>query len=131
MLYRLNVSRPIIAKMAKEHVYSNPDWLDGDRLAVKLAVTRTPGARHASVRFVSGGLDRVQSRAAFLDLARRADMPILVIYGDQTPAKSRAEMEALAELPQVQVKRLAKGKLSIHEEFPEVVTSTVMPFLNA
>jgi len=40
-------------------------------------------------------------------------------------------MEALAALPQVQVKRLAKGKLLIHEEFPEVVTSAIMPFLNA
>ena len=131
MLYRLNVSRPIIAKMAKEHVYSNPDWLDGDRLTEKLAVTRGPGARHASVRFVSGGLDRVESRAAFLDLARRSNVPILLIYGDQAPPRSRAEMEALAELPQVQVKRLAKGKLSIHEEFPEAVTSAIMPFLNA
>ena len=131
MLYRLNVSRPIIAKMAKEHVYSNPDWLGGDRLAAKLAVTRGPGARHASVRFVSGGLDRVESRAAFLDLARRSDVPILVIYGDQTPPKSRAEMEALAELPQVQVKRLAKGKLSVHEEFPDLVATAIMPFLNA
>ena len=129
ILYRLNVSRPIIAKMAKEHVYSSPEWLGGDRLAEKLAVTRGPGARHASVRFVSGGLDRVESRAAFLDLARRSDVPILVIYGDETPPKSRAEMEALAELPQVQVKRLAKGKLAIHEEFPEVVTSAIMPFL--
>jgi len=36
---------------------------------------------------------------------------------------------ALAELPQVQVKRLAKGKLSIHEEFPEIVASAIMPFL--
>ena len=131
MLYRLNVSRPIIAKMAKEHVYSSPDWLGGDRLTEKLAVTRGPGARHASVRFVSGGLDRVESRAAFLDLARRSNVPILLIYGDQTPPRSRAEMEALAELPQVQVKRLAKGKLSIHEEFPEAVTSAIMPFLNA
>ena len=130
ILYRLNVSRPIIAKMAKEHVYSNPDWLGGDRLATKLAVTREPGARHASVRFVSGGLDRVDSRAAFLDLARRSNVPILVIYGDETPPKSRAEMEALAELSQVQVKRLAKGKLSVHEEFPDAVASTILPFLS-
>jgi pimeloyl-ACP methyl ester carboxylesterase len=131
ILYRLNVSRPIVAKMAKEHVYSGPEWLGGDRLAAKLAVTRGSGARHASVRFVSGGLDRVESRADFLDLVRRSNVPILVIYGDETPPKSRAEMEALAELPRVQVKRLPQGKLSIHEEFPEVVTSAIMPFLGA
>ena len=130
LLYRLNVSRPIIAKMAKEHVYSNPDWLDGDRLTEKLAVTRGPGARHASVRFVCGGLDRVESRAAFLDLARRSNAPILLIYGDQTPPKSRAQMEALAKLPHVQVKRLAKGKLAVHEEFPDAVANAIMPFLS-
>jgi pimeloyl-ACP methyl ester carboxylesterase len=130
ILYRLNVSRPIIAKMAKEHVYSDPDWLAGDHLAAKLAVVRVPGARHASVRFVSGGLDRIESRAAFLDLIRRANVPILVVYGDQTPPKSRAEMEALAGVPHVELKLLQHGKLSIHEEFPDSVADTIRSFLN-
>ena len=130
ILYRLNVSRPIIAKMAKGHVYSSPEWLNGDRLAEKLAVTRGSGARHASVRFVSGGLDRVENREAFLDLARCSDVPILVIYGDQTPPKSRAEMEALAKLPHVQVKRMEKGKLAVHEEFPDAVANAIIPFLS-
>jgi hypothetical protein len=71
VLYRINVSRMVVVKMAREHVYEDPGWLSGDRLAAKLAITRARGARHASVRFVSGGLDRVDSRAAFLDLARR------------------------------------------------------------
>jgi hypothetical protein len=72
LLYRLNMSRFVVTRMAREHVYEDPGWLSGDRLSAKLVVTRTPGARHASVRFVSGALDRVESRAAFLDLARRA-----------------------------------------------------------
>jgi hypothetical protein len=42
-------------------------------------VTRAPGARHASVRFVTGGLDLVADRIAFLDLAQRANKPILLI----------------------------------------------------
>ncbi|MBN9290986.1 MAG: hypothetical protein J0H36_07705, partial [Hyphomicrobium denitrificans] len=86
-LYRINVSRPIITKMAREHVYSDPDWLSGDRLVAKLAITRAPGARHGSVRFVSGGLDLVDSRDAFRDFARRVNVPILVIYGDETIAE--------------------------------------------
>jgi pimeloyl-ACP methyl ester carboxylesterase len=131
LLYQLNVSRFVVSKMARAHVYSDPDWLSGDRLAAKLAVTRASEARHASIRFVSGALDRVDSRAAFLDLAKRSDVPILAVYGGQTPPKSLAEMEALAELPNVQVRRLAKGKLAIHEEFPDVVASAVMPFLSA
>jgi pimeloyl-ACP methyl ester carboxylesterase len=130
LLYRLNVSRFVVSNMARRHVYSDPDWLTGDRLIEKLAVTRAPGARHASVRFVSGGLDRVGSRAAFLDLARRSDVPILVVYGEQAPPKSRSEMEALAELPNVQVQRLAKGKLAIHEEFPDAVASAITSFLS-
>jgi pimeloyl-ACP methyl ester carboxylesterase len=130
ILYRLNVSRFVVARMAREHVYSDPDWLGGDRLAAKLAVTRAPGARHGSVRFVSGGLDRVESRAAFLDLGRRANVPILVVYGDQTPPKSRAEMAALTELPNVGIQWLANGKLAIHEEFPEAVARSIEPFLS-
>ena len=130
LLYRLNMSRFVVTRMARQHVYEDPGWLNGDRLNAKLVVTRTPGARHASVRFVSGALDRVESRAAFLDLARRADLPILVIYGDQTPPRSRAEMEALAEVPGAELRLLPHGKLSIHEEFPESVAGAVKSFLN-
>jgi hypothetical protein len=44
--------------------------------------------------------------------------------------KSRAEMEALAELPNVQVQWLAKGMLAIHEEFPDAVAAAVRSFLS-
>ncbi|MCA6110032.1 alpha/beta fold hydrolase [Bradyrhizobium cenepequi] len=125
-LYRLNVSRFVISRMASGHVYSDPDWLTGDRLAAKLAVTQAKGARYGSVRFVTGALDRVDSRAAFLDLARRANVPILVIYGAGTPPKSRAEIEALTELPNVQIRRLPKGKLAVHEELPDAVADEIL-----
>lgn len=129
-LYRINVSRPVVEKMAREHVYSDSAWLTRDRLAAKLAVTQAPGARHSSVRFVTGALDRVDSRRAFIELAGGANVPILVLYGAQTPRKSRLEMEAIAELSNVQVKRLAEGKLAVHEEFPDAVASAIVPFLN-
>ena len=99
--------------MARQHVYSDPHWLAGDRLKGKLAVTAAPGARHASVRFVTGSLDRVDSRAALLDLARRANGPILVVYGEQAPPKSRAESEVLASLPSVEVERLPYGNADL------------------
>lgn len=130
LLYRLNVNRFVVRKMTREHVYSNPNWLGQNRLAAKLTITRAPGARHASVRFVTGALDRVVTREAFLDLVRRANAPILVIYGDETPPRSRAEMETLAELPKVRVDRLAKGKLGIHEEFADALTGIIKPFLS-
>jgi pimeloyl-ACP methyl ester carboxylesterase len=129
LLYRLNVSRWVVMKMVSGHVYSEPEWLSGERLATKLAVTRAPGSRHSSVRFVTGRLDRVGSRDEFLGLVRKADKPTLVIYGDETPIRSRSEIEALANLPSVQVERLHQGKLSIHEEFPDAVAPVIRRFL--
>jgi pimeloyl-ACP methyl ester carboxylesterase len=129
LLYRLNVSRFIVSRMGRGHVYSEPGWLTGDHLAKKLAVTRAEGARHGSVRFVTGALDRVDNRAAFLDLARRANVPVLVIYGAHTPRKSRAEMEALQGVSNVRLKQLSAGKLAVHEEFPDVVAGAIEPFL--
>src|SRR5215469_4990390 len=38
-LYRLNVNRPMIRMMVAGHVYADPAWLTGPRLADKLAVT--------------------------------------------------------------------------------------------
>lgn len=129
LLYRTNVSRLVVLRMARGHVYEDPEWLSGQRLSAKLAITRTRGARYGSLRFVTGALDRVESRASFLELARRANVPILVLYGDQTPRKSRAEIEALAEIPGVRVERLHRGKLAIHEEFPDSVVDAASAFL--
>ncbi|CAM5776411.1 hypothetical protein LMIY3S_05514 [Labrys miyagiensis] len=131
VLYKLNVSRFVIDRMAREHVYGDPHWLEGARLAAKLAVTRAAGARHGSVRFVTGGLDRVDSREAFLDLARRTGVPILVVIGGRTPPRSLAEMEALASLPGVEVERVAGGRLAVHEEFPTAMAGRIAGFLQA
>jgi pimeloyl-ACP methyl ester carboxylesterase len=129
LLYRINVSPFVILKMARAHVYDTPEWLSGQRLSAKLAITRTQGARYGGVRFVTGALDRVESRASFLDLARRANVPILVLYGDGTPRKSRSEIEALADIPGVRTERLPRGKLAIHEEFPDSIADAAMAFL--
>jgi hypothetical protein len=42
-----------------------------------------------------------------------------VFYGAETPPRSRAEMEALAALPNIRSVRLPRGKLAVHEEFPD------------
>ncbi len=44
-LYRLNVSRPIVRRMAREHVYDQPDWLQGARLAAKTRAHARPAVR--------------------------------------------------------------------------------------
>ncbi|HDZ73258.1 MAG TPA: alpha/beta hydrolase [Aurantimonas coralicida] len=128
-LYRLNVNSPVLHMMARGHVYSDPGWLTPARLASKFAVIQAEGARHASFRFVTGGLDPMQSRDEFLGAASRIQDPVLVVYGAETPPKSKAEMEALAELPNIEATTLPRGKLSAHEEFPEEVAGVLNPFL--
>jgi pimeloyl-ACP methyl ester carboxylesterase len=92
ILYRLNVNAPVMRMMARGHVYVDPDWLRGERLAQKLAVVRAPGARHASIRFVTGMLDLMTSRSEFREAAQRCTEPILVLYGAATPKRSKTEM---------------------------------------
>jgi len=130
LVYRLNVNRLAVRYMGAGHVYADPAFLAGERLRQKLKVVRAPGARFASVRFVTGRLDPLASREALLDLARRAAAPILLLYGAETPPKSRAEMEALAAVPGIRTVCLPRGKLSVHEEFPDATMDAVAPFLN-
>jgi hypothetical protein len=56
--------------------------------ASKRQVIKAPGARFASAAFVTGALDRVANRADFLALAARAAVPILLVYGAETPSRS-------------------------------------------
>src|SRR5260370_373346 len=93
------------------------------------AVTRAHGARPASIRFVVGELDPMTSREEFLDAARQVTEPILLIYGADTPTKSKAEMAELAALPNVRTTLLPAGKLAIHEEFAEEVASALRGLL--
>jgi hypothetical protein len=39
-------------------------------------------------------------------------------------------MEALAALPNVSSIELPRGKLAIHEEFPDAVVEVIVPFLH-
>jgi hypothetical protein len=110
--------------------YSDASWLTGERLVEKRQVIDAPGARFASASFVTGALDRVASRTDFLALAVGAAVPTLLVYGAETPSRSRSEMEALAALPGVRSERLSRGKLSIHEEFHDDVSAVVTPFLS-
>ncbi len=131
LLYRLNVNRPMLRLMGREHVYADPSWLTGDRLAAKAAVAGAMGARHASIRFVTGELDPAVDRDTFFATMSRVTDPVLMVYGAGSPAKSRAEMEALAALPSVRSVLLARGRLALHEEFPDEVAAALRPFLLA
>jgi pimeloyl-ACP methyl ester carboxylesterase len=129
LVYRLNVNPFMVRRMGAGHVYADPAFLGEERLRQKLDVVRAPGARFASVRFVTGRLDPLASREAFLDLARRVAAPILLLYGAETPPRSRAEMEALAAVPGIRTARLPQGKLAVHEEFPDATFNAIESFL--
>jgi pimeloyl-ACP methyl ester carboxylesterase len=116
-------------RAGRGHVYADPDWLTSERLTQKMDVVSAPGARHASIRFVTGMLDLMASRASFLETARGIKEPILVVYGAATPTRSKAEMLALVGLPHVRSVELPFGKLAVHEEFPDAVAEAVRSFL--
>jgi hypothetical protein len=90
LLYRLNVSRPVVRMMYRRHVFADPAFLTEHLLAARMRVARRPGARFAWVCFVTGALDPFNERAAFLAAARRVQRPTLMLYGPDTPPKSRA-----------------------------------------
>lgn len=126
VVYKLNVNDFVIRHMAAGHVYADKGWLEGERFAEKRAVTTAKGARFGSARFVTGGLDPFGSREAYLEAARRCAVPLRLVYGAETPPKSKAEMAALGELQNVEAIELPKGKLSVYEEFPDLTAEAVL-----
>lgn len=131
ILYSLNVNRFVVGMMARGHVYAESHWLSGHRMEEKLAVTRSPGARYSSARFVTGRLDPFRNREEQITTAQRVVIPIFILFSRNAPSKSRAEMEALAMLPNVRTVRLPEGKLSFYEEFPEKTADVIRESLAA
>ncbi len=131
LLYALNVNRVVVGMMARGHVYADPQWLTAPRMKDKLAVTQVLGARHASARFVTGCLDPFRSREEQLIALKSVPVPILNLFSDAAPTKSRLEMEVMATLPNVNTVRLPRGKLSFYEEFPEQAAVAIRTFLMA
>jgi len=128
-LYRLNVSRPVVAKMMRAHVYADPAKVEAAVLRAKLSVTRQSGARFGTAAFVTGGLDPVESRAEFLALFDCELPPTLVIRPISAPPKSAAEMDALAASGRTELAEVP-GALAAHEEHPDAVAQAIKAFLD-
>jgi pimeloyl-ACP methyl ester carboxylesterase len=129
LLYRLNVSRPVVRMMYRRHVFVDPAFLTDDLLADRMRLTRRPGARFASACFVTGALDPFDDRACLLAAARRVQRPMLMLYGPDTLPKSRAEMEALADLPGIESRLLERGTLGMAEELAGDLAPLINDFL--
>lgn len=113
--------------MYRRHVYGDPGHVTPELIRTKQQVARRPGAQFAAAAFVTGALDPVGSREAFARLAQTAAAPLLTVIGNETPARSLAEMEALIESAPTEVSRLP-GALGLYEEYPAALANLVAPF---
>ena len=114
-LYQLNTSRAVLKLMLRRHVWLAPDLLSPQRIREQQQLARRPGARFASVAFVTGGLDPAVDRAWWLQQVRLLQCPLQLVVATQAPPRSRSEMEALtAVADQVSV---VPGRLGLHQEF--------------
>ncbi len=129
VLYRLNVSRPVISAMYRRHVYADASRITPAFVASKSAIARRSGGRFGAAAFVTGGLDLVRDRQSFADLVSPPTAPTLMVYGADTPLRSRIEMEAILALPGLRCSRVASGSLGLHEENAALVAEIVLPFL--
>ncbi|MGF1604368.1 MAG: alpha/beta fold hydrolase [Thermosynechococcaceae cyanobacterium] len=128
-LYQLNTTPSFLSWMYRRHVYTDATKLTPEFIEHKHQITQQPGARFAPAAFVTGALDPATTRDEFLAWFQGLSVPVMVVIGEQAPPKSRAEMEALAELPAVQINRLP-GTLGMHEEYAAEVAEAVLPFLD-
>lgn len=128
-LYRANISRPVIRRMMRAHVYADPAHVTDAVVEAKHRITRQPRGRFGTAAFVTGGLDPVETRDEFLALFSAGLPPLTLLRPEQAPRRSGAEMDALAEALRAagrpaQVARVP-GALSPHEEFPAQVASAI------
>ncbi len=128
VLYKLNTTPSFLRLMYQRHVYTDATKLTPDFIQHKWQITQQPGARFAPAAFVTGALDPAQTRADFLSWFQPLSAPTLVVIGEQSPPKSKAEMEALASLPGVQALKVP-GSLGLHEEYAAQLAEIVLSFL--
>jgi pimeloyl-ACP methyl ester carboxylesterase len=127
-LYYLNTTPSFLRLMYKRHVYVDETKLTPEFIAQKHQITSKNGARYAPAAFVTGAIDPVTKREEFLQLLSSISIPVLIILAENSPPKSKAEMEAMAESERVEAVKLP-GTLGMHEEYPEAVAETIQNFL--
>lgn len=127
-LYYLNTRPPFLKWMYRRHVFADPQRLTPAFMADKYAMTQQQGARFGPAAFVTGGLDPVTTRGAFLQLFATLRAQCLVITSEDGPPKSKAEMAAIAAIPSVTMQS-HPGSLGLHEEYGAEVANLIQAFL--
>jgi pimeloyl-ACP methyl ester carboxylesterase len=127
-LYKLNTAPSFLSLMYRRHVYVDAAKVTPDFIQNKWKVTQKAGARYGSAAFVTGGLDPAKVRSEFTDKFQRLAVQVMVVIAENAPPKSKAEMEALTELPGVE-SRFIPGSLGMHEENAEALANAVKSFI--
>lgn len=127
-LYKLNTAPSFLSLMYRRHVYVDAAKVTPDFIQNKWKVTQKAGARYGSAAFVTGGLDPAKVRSEFTDKFQQLAVPVMVVIAENAPPKSKAEMEALVELPGVE-SRFIPGSLGMHEENAEALANAVKSFI--
>jgi pimeloyl-ACP methyl ester carboxylesterase len=127
-LYKLNTAPSFLSLMYRRHVYVDAAKVTPDFIENKWKVTQKAGARYGSAAFVTGGLDPAKVRSEFTDKFQQLAVPVMVVIAENAPPKSKAEMEALTELPGV-VSRVIPGSLGMHEENAAALANAVKSFI--
>ncbi|ACA15572.1 hypothetical protein M446_1041 [Methylobacterium sp. 4-46] len=125
LLYRVNLSTPVVARMMRAHVYADPARVTPAVLAAKRRVTHQPGARFGTAAFVTGALDPAATREEFLSLFGPGLPPVRVLRPEAAPRRSGAEMDALLATGLV-ARATVPGALAPHEEHPEAVAAAIL-----
>jgi pimeloyl-ACP methyl ester carboxylesterase len=114
--------------MYRRHVYVDETRLTPEFMQQKYETTQQPGARFAPAAFVTGTLDPMTNGEEFLQIGQSISIPVMITIGEQSPPQSKAEMEALAKLSNIQSVMLP-GTLGMHEEYADEIGAIALPFL--
>ena len=123
ILYRLNTSRAILKLMLRRHVWVDRGLLTKQRVREQQLISRQPGARFASVAFVTGGLDSAPDALWWLSQTQQLHCPMHVVLAMEAPPRSRQEMLTLADKADHITK--IDGRLGLHEEFGSLLARRV------
>lgn len=134
VLYGANTHPAFLKWMYQRHVFVDETRLTPTFMQQRHRITQQPGARFAPAAFVTAALDPMSDRAEWLQIATAVtaapNNSVRVILADQAPPQSKAEMQALSELPGIHTDHLP-GSLGLYEEYGAEVGAIALAHFQA
>ncbi|MEM9266917.1 MAG: alpha/beta fold hydrolase [Cyanobacteria bacterium P01_F01_bin.13] len=133
-LYGANTHPAFLKWMYQRHVFVDKTRLTPDFIQQRHRITQRPGARFAPAAFVTAALDPMSDRTEWLQIATAVTAnpsnSVRVILADNAPPQSKAEMQALSELPGIETDHLP-GSLGLYEEYGNEVGAIALSYFQA